>query len=547
MVYLASFVVLVAGTVGCGYVEEGFVCKQTFYSRLTKKEQPSEKKEKIKEDLIYSIKVRTNSDLMVFNDRGIQNAVEDIVYSGASDFREKEIKSPLAIEKLCNALNLTPNNPIKPADPEIGTFYCAKRQKKHDTAVPYSHGVEWDLEDSLISGSSSVFCVTCFRHLAYSNLPLEVDASPNIAKRFWSSKNQTGFPCICWFRHQKSNLMSNGKELKSPSDIEGLCNEEEKSKNTIPSQSNTYTIKELNTLLGTSTFYATLHNQKPKKRFSKAVEELVDKTKDCRKKPFNQLNEDEQYRIKRLNRLLLEESYPREMLNILISSEKIMDFVDAVEKLFGEGKELAESECMISNDLYILQESTDESKADVIIAGVITKLLKQRYEVAFEKGLNLIAKKKEDYLEKVTQSKSNGQIEADKELLKNIFGSLNTVREDLLKEIDPSANLPQDLEFSKMTKEETEIFINKMTLIDWIYWYKKLSNISDFYDILKEVKIHDNYASKAEIVSLVNETNKYRSTPFSELDVVQQGKIENLNRLLLKENLKGAKFIILCK
>lgn len=71
-------------------------------------------------------------------------------------------------------------------------------------------------------------------------------------------------------------------------------------------------LKWLNALLKVPNFYDIIYAKKSHINFSKRITTLVDKTKDYRNKNFIDLKEHEQYTIRRLNRFLLEETYPQE-------------------------------------------------------------------------------------------------------------------------------------------------------------------------------------------------------------------------------------------
>ncbi len=102
------------------------------------------------------------------------------------------------------------------------------------------------------------------------------------------------------------------EEFKPPLTIENLCSGINNDNYNIPLTATINTIAWLNELLCISDFYDILHAKKPDLSFSKNITELVDETKDCRNKGFSNLNKDEQGNIKRLNRFLLEETYPQE-------------------------------------------------------------------------------------------------------------------------------------------------------------------------------------------------------------------------------------------
>lgn len=149
-------------------------------------------------------------------------------------------------------------------------------------------------------------------------------------------------------------------------------------------------------------------------------EALVNKTNISRKTPFYQLIKDEQDNMKKLNYLLLlEESSPQEVMNILIPREKVVDFVDAIERLIRQGKGVMERDILISNDLYIFDESTQNKPKTgmMFIVNIKTNLDNQNGKDAFKKGLESITQMKKDYEKKVAQNRNNVQTDAERELL----------------------------------------------------------------------------------------------------------------------------------
>lgn len=86
------------------------------------------------------------------------------------------------------------------------------------------------------------------------------------------------------------------------------------------------TIGWLNELLCVPNYYNNLILKKPDLSFSGEVKKLVEKTKDYRSNPdnpFHKLNQNKKYKIKRLNRLLLEETYPNQTPKSLKNKLKI--------------------------------------------------------------------------------------------------------------------------------------------------------------------------------------------------------------------------------
>ena len=128
-------------------------------------------------------------------------------------------------------------------------------------------------------------------------------------------------------------------EFREPSTINKLCKviNDDNYNNTL--NVTICTIDSLNKLLKVPNFYDILHTKKPNISFSKNITALVIKTKDYRNKSFSDLNNDEQNNIKRLNRFILEETYPQEtpkknkflidkITHILFSFYKIFLFSD---------------------------------------------------------------------------------------------------------------------------------------------------------------------------------------------------------------------------
>ncbi len=371
VIYLAPFAVLVAGTVGCGYVEDGFVCDQTFYSRLAEKDDAAQPAV----DLICHVKVPNSSDIVVFNGQAIETMLERIVFSDSTDPRKEDLKSPASIGKVLQALDSINNKSVTGTDVDV---LCHVRDRGYsDRAASYNRDINRSLADVVIVGSSSGFCVS---------------------------------------------------ELKPPLSIEERGRE-------VKEEKYNYTIKVLNEFLSDPGFYDEWCNKYPNTHVSKTIEALVNQTNSSRKNPFYQLTKNEQDNIKRLNYLLLlEESSPQAAMNILIPREKIVDFVDAIERLIRQGKWILKRDILVSNDLYILDESTqDKPKTGVmIIVDIKTDLDKQTCKDTFKKGLESIIQLKKDYVKKVAQNKNNVQIEAERELLTGACKALESVRNDFL-------------------------------------------------------------------------------------------------------------------
>jgi len=102
-----------------------------------------------------------------------------------------------------------------------------------------------------------------------------------------------------------------GGEFKRPSDIIILCQSISKDNYKIKIHSAKNTIDWLNEIIMTPDFYSKWFKRKGDIDLSPELNELIGDTHSCRKKKFSELTEEEQIKIKRLNRLLLEHTYPR--------------------------------------------------------------------------------------------------------------------------------------------------------------------------------------------------------------------------------------------
>ena len=101
-------------------------------------------------------------------------------------------------------------------------------------------------------------------------------------------------------------------EFVLPLTIEKLCEVINNNNYDITLQATINTIDWLNEFLAVPNFYDILVQKKSESRLSEHIKRLVEKTQDYRNKSFSDLNNDEQGNVKRLNRLLLEETYPQE-------------------------------------------------------------------------------------------------------------------------------------------------------------------------------------------------------------------------------------------
>lgn len=101
-------------------------------------------------------------------------------------------------------------------------------------------------------------------------------------------------------------------EFISTLTIAGLCTVINADSYGVYLQAPINTLSWLNELLRIPDFYGILHPKKPDKGFSTTVMDLVNETNNYRGKNYADLDNDQQNTIKRLNRFLLEETYPEE-------------------------------------------------------------------------------------------------------------------------------------------------------------------------------------------------------------------------------------------
>lgn len=101
-------------------------------------------------------------------------------------------------------------------------------------------------------------------------------------------------------------------EFVLPLTIAGLCTVINNDQYNIPLQAPINTLAWLNELLRIPNFYDILLIKKPGKGFSAAIMNLVNETSNYRGQNYSDLDNDQQNTIKRLNRFLLEETYPEE-------------------------------------------------------------------------------------------------------------------------------------------------------------------------------------------------------------------------------------------
>ncbi|NUO08342.1 MAG: tetratricopeptide repeat protein [Candidatus Brocadia sp.] len=129
-------------------------------------------------------------------------------------------------------------------------------------------------------------------------------------------------------------------EFKPPLSIERLCNVVNSDDYHIaPLTANDHTADWLNELIKIPNFYDILHSRKPDISFSQNIVALASKTKGYREKSLSALNSDEKVDIRRLNRLLLEETYSQETPKSRnVYGEDILLLVDSSRKAIEKHK-----------------------------------------------------------------------------------------------------------------------------------------------------------------------------------------------------------------
>lgn len=121
-------------------------------------------------------------------------------------------------------------------------------------------------------------------------------------------------------------------EFVPPLTIEKLCKVINDDSYDFTLKTTINTIDWLNELLKVSNFYDILLIKKPNINFSKNIKDLFGKNKDYRNKSFSFLNNAEQNNIKRLNRLLLKKTYPKETpKNHLMGEKSSSNLIQAIE------------------------------------------------------------------------------------------------------------------------------------------------------------------------------------------------------------------------
>ncbi len=100
-------------------------------------------------------------------------------------------------------------------------------------------------------------------------------------------------------------------EFEPPLTVETLCNTISTDNYSISLNASNNTIDWLNELLKVPDFYDKLKTKKPNVKFSKDITKLDSETKGYRNKNLSDLNNEEKNNIKKLNRAILEETYPQ--------------------------------------------------------------------------------------------------------------------------------------------------------------------------------------------------------------------------------------------
>ncbi|MDN3515429.1 MAG: tetratricopeptide repeat protein, partial [Candidatus Brocadia sp.] len=176
-------------------------------------------------------------------------------------------------------------------------------------------------------------------------------------------------------------------EFKPPLSIERLCKVVNRDDyNIAPLNANANTADWLNELIKISNFYDILHSRKPDISFSQNIVALANKTKGSREKSLSDLNSDEKVDIRRLNRLLLEETYSQETpKSCNVFGEDILLLVDSsrkdIEKRKREKEEARQHE---------LQQAQALAKAEAARAEEARKSKKLFKRISIGTGLLLI-------------------------------------------------------------------------------------------------------------------------------------------------------------
>ncbi|OQY99735.1 MAG: hypothetical protein B6D35_08670 [Candidatus Brocadia sp. UTAMX2] len=128
-------------------------------------------------------------------------------------------------------------------------------------------------------------------------------------------------------------------EFKPPLTIAGLCTVINNDQYTISLQAPINTLAWLNELLRVPKFYDILHEKKPDISFSNTLMDLMNETNNYRNKNYSDLNIDEQNTIRRLNRLLLQETYPQETPKsyfsngVFVNPAELIPLLDLMQKM----------------------------------------------------------------------------------------------------------------------------------------------------------------------------------------------------------------------
>lgn len=130
-------------------------------------------------------------------------------------------------------------------------------------------------------------------------------------KKFGGDKKENVI--ISYIKKRLSSLVCfSFDEFNSPVAIQKLCKAINNDNYNFFLNTTENTLDRLNELLIVPNFYDILYTIKPTISFSQKITELIKKTKEDRNKKFFDLSIDKQVNIERLNRFLLEETYPKE-------------------------------------------------------------------------------------------------------------------------------------------------------------------------------------------------------------------------------------------
>ncbi len=282
------------------------------------------------EDVILSLYFQCVAEkLLDLNTKKTEKTLYKLIkYYDLSDFYVYEFKPPYTIDGLCQTINddkLYDKEPVNTIDKvnellKDANFYFKVCQKKN---CYFSTEVKKQLK--IISNTAFKKSFLCLskddqikikrlnRFLLEEIYPRKTPKSQKITVN-WDFKVIENWLdaqfSVDEFKNKlcSTNFCESEFELLS---IEKLCN---RISNDIKLnlKASYKTMDWLNELLTVPNFYNKLVGKSPDLEFSEDIKKMVNKTVVYRKKDFSKLNEDEQHNIKRLNRLVLEETYLQE-------------------------------------------------------------------------------------------------------------------------------------------------------------------------------------------------------------------------------------------